>query len=600
MKYINLIDKLTKEDKATLEAYINKFGVSSNFIGVDNWLQNWSHVNQKLYHLLGDSFIKEEPFKYTKSREDIYDEMRNFIYKSNFKAWYTKFYFDFIKTLQLPPDENKFFNHLMDVENFIDNKISYAIKWKKPNGKKILQIQKGTKPLKAIYRVIEYFKDDYDWGEALPAFEQFKKDFGIIISDKEVIGTLCISIHPMDYITMSDNVSNWSSCMTWKDDGCYHVGTIEMMNSNNVLCCYLTNNKTPFIFDKEVINPETGEIFGSWNNKKWRQLFYFNKDIIMGGKPYPYVSEELTKTILDIIKNLAKENLGYTYQFGPELYNDMVHVKNIYRMNNQKMWAKSHSTKKYSIIWDTKGMYNDMLNDPDTSYWCYRNKVNHTKVISVSGKANCLCCNNPILTENEYDDEYNERYNNTNSVVCQECIDSYFICNSCSAPYITRKLYHRQDGTNICEDCLKMYYICPSCGKPFKFYNKRSNLPLYVNDDYYNKILNKEIIFDKSMDYQIYHFDNQQELEGIAERASLDNWIPFDQAICCKYCEEKVFNQFKDYIYDVGNLKRRTWLTIKYIHLNLIKSDIIKNYLKMNLKQASFKDLGILEPEKAS
>jgi hypothetical protein len=203
-----------------------------------------------------------------------------------------------------------FFNHLSDFSNFISGQTAYGIKIKKPNAKKILQIQPGTKIIKAWGKVIDYFKDDYPFN--LKVFEEFKKKYAIIMTEKKITTTFCISIHPMDYITMSDNNSNWESCMNWMDKGCYHTGTIEMMNSNNVLCCYFLNpNKSNlFVFDKETIDEKTGELIGVWNNKAWRQLFYITKDIIMGGKAYPYASKDITLTILDQIKVLAAENLN--------------------------------------------------------------------------------------------------------------------------------------------------------------------------------------------------------------------------------------------------------------------------------------------------
>ena len=79
---INLIDKISEHDKKVLNAYINSYGCQlKDFIGIDAWLQNWSHSNQKLYHLLGDSFIKEFPFKYKKDNGTIFSETRKFMKK---------------------------------------------------------------------------------------------------------------------------------------------------------------------------------------------------------------------------------------------------------------------------------------------------------------------------------------------------------------------------------------------------------------------------------------------------------------------------------------------------------------------------------------
>jgi hypothetical protein len=60
MKYIDLIEKLSDTDKQIIYNYVTTYGCDSDyFVGLEEWLQNWSHANQKLYRLLGNSFIKE-------------------------------------------------------------------------------------------------------------------------------------------------------------------------------------------------------------------------------------------------------------------------------------------------------------------------------------------------------------------------------------------------------------------------------------------------------------------------------------------------------------------------------------------------------------
>ena len=118
---------------------------------------------------------------------------------------------------------------------------------------------------------------------------------------------------------MSDNNSNWQSCMNWQEEGCYRIGTVEMMNSNNVLCCYIEQGKTNWYFGGHQ-TAEDGSIDAYiWNDKKWRILTYITKDIIMSGKSYPYNNDDYSKKIITEVRDLALKNLGWTYSFGPEL-----------------------------------------------------------------------------------------------------------------------------------------------------------------------------------------------------------------------------------------------------------------------------------------
>ena len=456
--YIDLIEKLSDLDKKRIENYINVYGVPrENFIGLTEWLQNWSHSNQRLYKLLGNEFIKKIDYSFEKGPEHIKQEMRGLL-QSSFKHSYHCFYWEFLKKLNLPGETMKGFSKVTDLENFVNDEVKFPIKYKKEGCKTTLQIQPGMKPVRALQKIVNYFKNDY----AFVDFETFRLKHSMILNDKIVRGKLCVSIHPLDYLTMSDNNSNWSSCMSWKEDGCYHVGTIEMMNSNNVLCCYL-EGQTPYAFGQGEEN--------SWNNKKWRQLVYFTKDIIMSGKPYPYVNIDLSKELITIVKKLAEDNLHWTYTYGPELYKDMIHINNIYTMNQNHNWITYGGAKKHNILWDTKGMYNDMLNDSNTEYWCYRNKVKSNKIFSVSGKAPCLCCGKSILQRGDYDDYYNERYSNTGSAICDDC-SNLFWCDDCQERDPRQAHFTIQDfngyPTHICKKCFeKKVKICPDCGRPF-------------------------------------------------------------------------------------------------------------------------------------
>lgn len=467
MQYINLYDKLSKEDKDNLQYYINKFGISEKyFIGLDNWLENWSHANQKLYRLLGDQFIKEIDYEFEKSKKEIEREIYDKLYKSKFYKIYQDFLNNKIANLNINHETNKGFYCLLDNDNFIYDKIHYGFKYKRENNKKTLQIQEGMKPIKAIQKVINYFNDIFDFSNAY--FEEFRLTHSLIFNTKKIKGKLCFSIHPLDYLTMSDNNSGWSSCMSWTENGCYHVGTIEMMNSNNVLCCYLKSNNDDFIFGA----------YNKWNNKKWRVLAYVTKDIIMSGKSYPYKKEELSKAVIYEIKKMAKENLNWNYSYGPELYQDMKYINSTYTVERAKKFIKYKDVKKHNIIWDTNGMYNDMLNDHyRTEYWCYRNKVSQTKVISVSGKANCLCCNDNIININEDTfDDYNERYSNCGSSVCTKCykkLTCYKCGNFCTNDNIYRiKFEDSNEEFSLCSNCAsRIIKYCPCCHKPMYLNN---------------------------------------------------------------------------------------------------------------------------------
>lgn len=474
MAYINLIDKIPVEDIVRIENFIYRFGIHPDrYVGTREWLSNWEHANQKLYKLLGGKLIHEIDFTYDKDEDKIYREIREMLdrkgHYSDFRDTYGNF-FMFIKEKLSDPEWGitrehiDFFNHFTDYLNFYENSLHYGLKYKKPGAKKTLQIPEKTKPMRAIQKIVDYFKDYFHFDTE--AIERLRIRYSMIFNDRKVKGKLCFSIHPLDYMTMSDNDSNWSSCMSWADQGCYHAGTVEMMNSNNVICCYLTIGNEEYYFNKnkDIYDPNF-----TWNNKRWRVLAYITKDIIMSGKAYPYRNDNFSQIVIDEIKNLAKKNLNWDYSFGPELYRDMKYIHSEYPFDRVREWRAKNKLTKHSIFWDTNAMYNDMLNDHSTNYWCYRNKVEHTKIIKVSGKCNCLACNAEVPQLVDYTGgEYNERYDFASSTICGGCLMTYR-CNICGSHSTVSPLYEiNVDGhiKKVCSECLSgAFKVCPDCGK---------------------------------------------------------------------------------------------------------------------------------------
>ena len=249
----NLIDQLTKEDKTKIENYISLYGIERDrFIGIDNWLENWAKNKIKLYKLLNNNMIYRIPFEYNKSENDLQRQIEELCKESSF---ITKFedwvhsessHFIFEEYLNMPPCE------WIHPRTICLDRVRFGFKFKLEGKQKTFQIQPGAKPIRAISRFLNYFKELEGVDELIREFEDFRIKHSLILNDKTIKGNLVISIHPLDYMTMSDNDSKWQSCMTWVNDGCYHVGTVEMMNSNNVLCCYIENNK-PYNFNDEEI-----------------------------------------------------------------------------------------------------------------------------------------------------------------------------------------------------------------------------------------------------------------------------------------------------------------------------------------------------------
>jgi hypothetical protein len=110
-----------------------------------------------------------------------------------------------------------------------------------------------------------------------------------IIQEDKIEGTLCLSVHPLDFLSLSENTYNWRSCHSL--DGEYRAGNLSYMMDKHTVICYLkgADDVTLAAFHPDV----------KWNSKKWRVLLYLSSDwnMIFAGRQYPFES----KTGMDIV-----------------------------------------------------------------------------------------------------------------------------------------------------------------------------------------------------------------------------------------------------------------------------------------------------------
>ena len=93
------------------------------------------------------------------------------------------------------------------------------------------KIPKDMKLLKAF----KFFESNKETLEALQAAAS------MIIQEDKVEGTLCLSVHPLDFLSASENNHNWRSCHAL--DGEYRAGNLSYMTDSCTIMCYLKSDK---------------------------------------------------------------------------------------------------------------------------------------------------------------------------------------------------------------------------------------------------------------------------------------------------------------------------------------------------------------------
>ncbi len=303
-------------------------------------------------------------------------------------------------------------------------------------------IKNGMKTLKTIQKILKITHYPH-----MELFEEWRNAVNCISIGNEIQAKLVLSIHPIDFMSMSDNQCNWSSCMSWSHNGCYRAGTLEMMNSNLAVVAYL---EAPQTFKLNINENESYVV----PNKSWRSLFYVHKNILLSGKAYPYHSEKLTFQVLDMLRDLVKENLNWDYQFGIQEYQDMknldgnFYVRDFFDLDYDK--KKNH----HCIFVYTNGMYNDIIESHNPVYFCYRNYVPKSIKLCLSGPATCICCGRIIRTRTDIYD-----YDCLGScLVCDDC--NFSRCRSCGIVHYHIK-YNTRYGKFCSDSCCSNYIYFP-------------------------------------------------------------------------------------------------------------------------------------------
>lgn len=443
---MEILKAITDEEKVMIENWITCHADSNPEVSinkeqrcsVDYLLRYWANAKSDFFKMFGEKLIFEEKISYTEDRTvlagKIYRELDN--YKTPMGSFKYNFYEFLGKTSN--PSMSKARYNFIDMFNstsLVDN-VYNGHSFTLEHAGQTLKIETGCKPVKMLGKIAKMF--------GIEGFEEFRIAHSQLLNTAKITGTLCLSIHPLDFMTLSDNASDWTSCMNW-DDGCHRQGTVEMMNSPNVIVAYIKSNKPMHM-------PGGGE----WSNKKWRELFIVDEDIITEIKPYPYINTAITKIILDKLKGMTEN---------PEAYDNKIH-------NHYGAIRKEDGfTKNFGF--ECGYMYND-FGALDDGHMSYINKsiVGKSKEdpmywenLLYSGYSQCVWCGEDI-DEGDYDEIYE------GSLVCHKCIEGHF-CNECGS--WTDVIYYL-DGD---ED----YGYCPYC-----WHENTSEDPLdherYINDNF--------------------------------------------------------------------------------------------------------------------
>lgn len=470
----NLLDLITEEEYDMLTNYRNWYAWGEDktdnckiFTIRDILSKAWNKEKLNLFHLLGNQLILEKEYIYEKSVDELCRDMEQvtenvsgfgregrtgYRFVNNWYKWVrltfarpNPVWDSELSIYKYSTEEDKQLaeknatirsglNNLISNWTLAENKYdgcSFTIPL--TNGKDYV-VSNGCKPMRAIAKIAESY--------GIEDFEDFRICHSLIHNQKKVSGTISLSIHPLDYWTMSDNDCGWDSCMSWRDTGGYRQGTVEMMNSPMVVVAYLTAKEPMYMGNKGH----------KWNNKKWRQLFIVNSTCILGVKSYPYHNDKLTLYITKWLKELAETNLDWQY-FGepdgnPIKYNFEPFYNPDFPDDERKIKLGFSSNNMYTDVGclDWHPLYvgkhiHQGVEGVGNGYFrnSYDDKPLWAIEINYSGAAQCMSCGD---TDPSLDCE--------SSLCCDNCQITYR-CSDCGE--YTGNEYYWVDDCRLCECC---------------------------------------------------------------------------------------------------------------------------------------------------
>lgn len=493
-----LLNAITQEEYNWLDDYrwdkvdddisYRDFKRTNDFIPSRQLLNVWAKCKEDLFALFGEKLIISKEVSFQTPYNELYKKIFDLLDDADsatakfFNVLYFRMKDKSGELADLNPDASQDLVFVIEqlpnwarnmINPIVDNKVPYyqhyytvsRFEATLPNGVKI-NVDKNAKLMRILGRYAKAYGVENE-------FEKFRLEHSLALNQKSYTGELCISIHPLDYATMSDNNNNWSSCMSWSG-GEYCRGTVEMMNSSCVIVAYLRDPNKNFLY---------------WNSKKWRELFIVNETLITGIKGYPYQSTELENYVIEMLRELAQKNWGCTYLDPTE--------KEVARSDYELTKVASDELGN-CYCFTTNAMYNDFRsrNQDHTHLIAVREGIANRDIeIDYSGLSQCMICGS---TTSCFEDE--------GCLFCEDCIKSLIYCYDCGRIVDENDVTYIHGEVGLCPECLK----ASTATDPFLgtlYYKPHATTVYIVPDDLNQADLDQYFVNDRQNvlpHFQIY------------------------------------------------------------------------------------------------
>lgn len=399
-------------------------------VHVDEMMREWEKNKHHIYKAFNNQLIYELPAEQTihissDTKKSKVRELCDWIEENMFDVPNCFDLIDFIEEI----GEDLFYNVLKYDYGFFDVEAD---------------TEKLVKSGSKITKAFKHFISDKN------VLTEIQNRVSVILQEDTITGKICFSIHPLDFLSMSNNIYNWTTCQELRE-GERRMGTLSYMLDTSSFVCYIKGAdgiKLP-IFPEHI----------PWNSKRWRVLLHTNihHSIFMIGRQYPFELEPMANHILETLPEIFKD-IGFISNWQREKtilneYGDAMegyfNIFNSVFLKERIVLMHPHSLNYndllYSSVYEPQLCY-DTINYGNITPMFVGNRVKCFKcgVADIETSVSHLCANC-----------FNEKYSNEVYPYhfCSICGD---VLNSHTEKIITTE---RQSRKIICKDCHKDYII---------------------------------------------------------------------------------------------------------------------------------------------
>lgn len=293
-------------------------------------------------------------------------------------------------------------------------------------------VPKGMKLLRAF----KYFEKDKD------KLRRAQDEASRVIQEDKVEGELIMSVHPLDYLSLSENTYKWRSCHAL--DGDFRAGNISYMMDQTTVVCYLKGSE-------DVKLPRFPESV-KWNSKKWRVLLFFsdNGKMCFAGRQYPFSTKEGIDFVNENLHLALGEKDDWTKWQSDTYRNDYDTVM----MPKNNYFSKEQPVDYFMNSPAYSSHYNDLVESSCyiPIYAIHKNKeYDEFPYFTIGARVPCLQCEELFVDE---------------CMLCYHCeSEGYAVyCDNCGCRVCEGEGISLSDGDILCEDCAADHaYYCEDC-----------------------------------------------------------------------------------------------------------------------------------------